>query len=127
MPKSSVEHIETDRKGPTVFVWDLDETLIIFQTLLDGRYVELFDGFKDTHKATLLGRRWETLILEVCDDYFFYNHVSSAPFLQKHGEYSSIILNQLVSQERFVREGHYKTRAFHPEFNFNVKQDKLNF
>ncbi|KAG0586287.1 hypothetical protein KC19_2G079200 [Ceratodon purpureus] len=75
MPKSSVEHIETDRKGPTVFVWDLDETLIIFQTLLDGRYVELFDGFKDTHKATLLGRRWETLILEVCDDYFFYNHV----------------------------------------------------
>lgn len=61
--------------GPTVFVWDLDETLIIFQTLLDGRYVELFDGFKDSHKATLLGRRWERLILEVCDDYFFYNQV----------------------------------------------------
>jgi EYA(Eyes Absent) family protein len=67
--------METDTKGPTVFVWDLDETLIIFQTLLDGRYVELFDGFKDSHKATLLGRRWESLILEVCDDYFYYNHV----------------------------------------------------
>jgi len=63
--------------GPTVFIWDLDETLIIFQTLLDGRYVELFDGFKDSHKATLLGRRWERLILEVCDDYFFYNLVKA--------------------------------------------------
>lgn len=69
-------------KGPTVFVWDLDETLIIFQTLLDGRYVELFDGFKDSQKATLLGRRWERLILEVCDDYFYYNHVSSGHFLK---------------------------------------------
>jgi hypothetical protein len=78
-----VEPHETAEKGPTVFVWDLDETLIIFQTLLDGRYVELFDGFKDSHKATLLGRRWERLILEVCDDYFFYSHVSGAPFLTK--------------------------------------------
>lgn len=58
-----------------VFVWDLDETLIIFQTLLDGRYVQHFDGFKDSAKAVGLGRRWERLILEVCDDYFFYNQV----------------------------------------------------
>lgn len=67
--------------GPTVFVWDMDETLVIFQTLLDGRYVELFDGFKDSHKATLLGRRWERLILEVCDEYFFYKQVSHVLFL----------------------------------------------
>lgn len=61
-----------------VFVWDLDETLIIFQTLLDGRYVQHFDGFKDSAKAVGLGRRWERLILEVCDDYFFYNQVKTA-------------------------------------------------
>nr|XP_024368717.1 developmental protein eyes absent-like [Physcomitrium patens] len=62
-------------KGLTVFVWDMDETLIIFQTLLDGRYVGLFDGYKDCQKATHLGRRWEQLILEVCDEYFFYQQV----------------------------------------------------
>lgn len=87
--------------GPTVFVWDLDETLIIFQTLLDGRYVELFDGFKDSHKATLLGRRWERLILEVCDDYFFYNQVSrEADFFLKtlsagHETYESLGIKQI--------------------------------
>lgn len=65
-------------KGLTVFVWDMDETLIIFQTLLDGRYVGLFDGYKDCQKATHLGRRWEQLILEVCDEYFFYQQVLSS-------------------------------------------------
>jgi hypothetical protein len=65
----------TDMRGPTVFVWDLDETLIIFQTLLNGQFAGLFDGFKDSHKAMSLGRRWERLILEVCDDYFNYKQV----------------------------------------------------
>jgi len=70
--------------GPTVFVWDMDETLIIFQTLLDGRYVELFDGFKDNRQATVLGRRWERLILDVCDDYFFYNQVEEHNYANVH-------------------------------------------
>ncbi|CAK9207324.1 unnamed protein product [Sphagnum jensenii] len=58
-----------------MFVWDLDETLIIFQTLSNGRYAELFSGFKDPWEGSVLGRRWEQLILEVCDDYFFYKQV----------------------------------------------------
>lgn len=60
---------------PTVFVWDLDETLIIFQTLSDGRYAALFDGVKDSHTAIMLGQRWERLILEICDEHFFYKQV----------------------------------------------------
>jgi hypothetical protein len=60
-----------------MFVWDLDETLIIFQTLSNGRYAELFSGFKDPWEGSVLGRRWEQLILEVCDDYFFYKQVKT--------------------------------------------------
>lgn len=62
---------------PTLFLWDLDETLIIFQTLSNGRYAELFKGSKDPREGSELGRRWEQLILDVCDDYFFYKQVRS--------------------------------------------------
>lgn len=72
IPEQNIDSPTATGKGPTVFVWDMDETLIVFQTLLDGQYVELFDGSKDSHKATQLGRRWERLVLEVCDEYFFY-------------------------------------------------------
>jgi EYA(Eyes Absent) family protein len=46
--------------------------------------VELFDGFKDNRKATFLGGRWERLILEVCDDYFFYNQVEEHNYSNVH-------------------------------------------
>lgn len=65
IPEQNIDSPTATGKGPTVFVWDMDETLIVFQTLLDGQYVELFDGSKDSHKATQLGRRWERLVLEV--------------------------------------------------------------
>lgn len=41
--------MNTTAESPTVFVWDLDETLSIFQTLLDREYADIFDGFKDRH------------------------------------------------------------------------------
>ena len=66
----------TDHKnGKRVLVWDLDETLIIFQTLSNGRYAHYFNGLKDPLFAVKLGRRWEKLIIQVCDDYFFYEQV----------------------------------------------------
>eukprot|EP00249_Psilotum_nudum_P022253 c28436_g1_i2 orf=322-1344(-) len=58
-----------------VYVWDLDETLIIFQTLCNGRYAELFNGLKDLSHGEKLGQRWAKLILEVCDEYFFYEQI----------------------------------------------------
>lgn len=62
---------------PTLYVWDLDETLIIFQTLRNGRYAESHKGSKDPQEACELGKRWESLILDICDDYFFYKQVGS--------------------------------------------------
>jgi len=73
--EEEIVHMVAPASSPTMFVWDLDETLIIFQTLSNGRYAELFSGFKDPWEGSVLGRRWEQLILEVCDDYFFYKQV----------------------------------------------------
>lgn len=74
----------TNSSDSVLFVWDLDETLIIFQTLSNGKFAELFQGSKDPRVGSDLGRRWESLILDVCDDYFFYKQVGS------HTEYLSI-------------------------------------
>ncbi|CAM6064517.1 unnamed protein product, partial [Sphagnum tenellum] len=70
-----VAQTKVQANNSMVFVWDLDETLIIFQTLSNGQYAKLFSGFKDPWEGTMLGHRWEQLILEVCDDYFFYKQV----------------------------------------------------
>ena len=77
---------------PTLYVWDLDETLIIFQTLRNGRYAELHKGYKDPQEACELGERWESLILDICDDYFFYKQVR---LLSENTIVSSFLINSL--------------------------------
>jgi hypothetical protein len=59
-----------------VYIWDMDETLILLKSLLDGSYAGAFDGLKDHEKSTEIGKRWENLILELCDEHFFYEEVS---------------------------------------------------
>lgn len=63
-------------KPMTVYVWDMDETLILFKSLLDGTYAAAFDGLKDTRIGVEIGKRWENHILQVCDEHFFYEEVS---------------------------------------------------
>lgn len=63
-----------------VYIWDMDETLILLKSLLNGAFAEAFNGSKDVKKGVELGRMWEDHILKMCDDYFFYEQVS----LQSH-------------------------------------------
>lgn len=58
-----------------VYVWDMDETLVLLNSLLKSSYAEAFNGLKDVQKGVELGRMWENLILQLCDDYFFYEQV----------------------------------------------------
>ena len=58
--------------GPLcVYIWDMDETLILLKSLLDGTY-----GLKDVKKGKEIGKLWENRILQVCDEIFFYEQVS---------------------------------------------------
>eukprot|EP00850_Spirogloea_muscicola_P000932 SM000003S11177 [mRNA] locus=s3:1403591:1407159:+ [translate_table: standard] len=56
-----------------VFVWDLDETLIVFQSLLSGDFAAAVG--KDPNAGRALGSRWEELILDFCDDQFFFKEM----------------------------------------------------
>ncbi|CAI5520802.1 unnamed protein product [Closterium sp. Naga37s-1] len=78
--------------GPRpVIIWDLDETLIIFQSLLSGKFAKTIldvreaagdscaggssDGRGVEERARELGEAWERLILDVCDDHFFFKEL----------------------------------------------------
>ncbi|GAB2296479.1 hypothetical protein Dimus_030594 [Dionaea muscipula] len=60
-----------------VYIWDLDETLILLKSLLNGSYAEAFNSSKDVQKGIDLGKMWENYILDVCDGYFFYEEIES--------------------------------------------------
>lgn len=72
-----------------VYVWDMDETLILLNSLLKSSYAEAFNGLKDAQKGVELGKVWENLILQLCDDNFFYDQIENynKPFLDVLSKY----------------------------------------
>ncbi|XP_072218418.1 eyes absent homolog 4 isoform X3 [Leuresthes tenuis] len=54
-----------------VFVWDLDETIIVFHSLLTGSYAQKFG--KDPPMAVTLGLRMEEMIFNLADTHLFFN------------------------------------------------------
>uniref|UniRef100_A0A3P9NYB3 Eyes absent homolog n=1 Tax=Poecilia reticulata TaxID=8081 RepID=A0A3P9NYB3_POERE len=58
-------------QGRRVFLWDLDETIIIFHSLLTGTYAQKFG--KDPATMLNLGLQMEELIFELADTHLFFN------------------------------------------------------
>lgn len=54
-----------------VFVWDLDETIIIFHSLLTGTYAQRYG--KEYHSSVSLGVRMEEMIFNLADSHLFFN------------------------------------------------------
>ena len=54
-----------------VFIWDLDETLILFHTLLTGSFASKYG--KDQRVLTELAHTMEGIIFDVADTTFFFN------------------------------------------------------
>lgn len=67
MPKPA-----TDR----VFIWDLDETIIVFHTLLTGTYGTKYNkSSQESHHIVQLGFRMEEMIYGLADTHFFFNDI----------------------------------------------------
>nr|CAD7408179.1 unnamed protein product [Timema cristinae] len=60
-----------------VFIWDLDETIIIFHSLLTGSYAQKYSKVSPvcSHSLTKLGYRMEEIIFNLADAHFFFNDV----------------------------------------------------
>ena len=83
------EEEERGREGAAtgrtaVIVWDLDETLIIFNSLLNGKFVQAKAEWEgklagnvesEEEEGRRLGEQWERMILTLCDDCFEFDQV----------------------------------------------------
>ncbi|PKA47739.1 protein-tyrosine phosphatase [Apostasia shenzhenica] len=79
----------TEVRPTNVYIWDMDETLILLKSLLDGTYAHAFGGSKDYSKGVEVGKLWEKQILKVCDENFFYEQIEDydEPFISALSEY----------------------------------------
>lgn len=59
-----------------VYIWDMDETLILLKSLLNEKFAESFNGSKNWMTSVRIGKEWEKHLLQICDDNFFYEQVS---------------------------------------------------
>ncbi|TWW71025.1 Eyes absent -like protein 1 [Takifugu flavidus] len=70
-----------------VFIWDLDETIIVFHSLLTGSYANRYG--RDPPTSVSLGLRMEEMIFNLADTHLFFNdlEVFTAPsFLHSRQE-----------------------------------------
>ncbi|KAK1805359.1 hypothetical protein P4O66_019193 [Electrophorus voltai] len=61
----------TDNDLERIFLWDLDETIIVFHSLLTGSFAQKFG--KDPATVLNLGLQMEELIFELADTHLFFN------------------------------------------------------
>ncbi|NXC14285.1 EYA1 protein, partial [Corythaeola cristata] len=65
------EHIDLILFLQRVFIWDLDETIIIFHSLLTGSYANRYG--RDPPTSVSLGLRMEEMIFNLADTHLFFN------------------------------------------------------
>lgn len=93
-------------KGPDrVFIWDLDETIIIFHSLLACTYANRYS--KDPMRMQYVATSMEELIFSVADQHFFFNDIENC---------DQVHIDDLSSDDNGQELNNYDFRAdgFHP-------------
>lgn len=65
--------LDNSKAPDRVFVWDLDETIIIFHTLISGNFADRYK--KNPSQSIQLGLQMENLIFNLAEATFFFNDV----------------------------------------------------
>ncbi|ELU18292.1 hypothetical protein CAPTEDRAFT_218995 [Capitella teleta] len=85
-----------------VFIWDLDETIIIFHSLMTGTFAQRFG--KDVPRGVTAGMRMEELIFSLSDTHLFFNDLEECD--QVHiDDVSSDDNGQDLSNYNFATDG----------------------
>lgn len=69
------QNADNSKPPERVFIWDLDETIIIFHSLITGAYANRYS--KDPMHMQLLGTGMEELIFNMADNHFFFNDIEN--------------------------------------------------
>ncbi|XP_043278582.1 eyes absent homolog 4 isoform X3 [Venturia canescens] len=71
---NSIGSADTSEAGPDrIFIWDLDETIVVFNSLLTGQFAT--KHAKDPAPLAQLAYRMEEMIFNLADSHFFFNDV----------------------------------------------------
>ncbi|XP_078254838.1 protein phosphatase EYA1 [Rhinoraja longicauda] len=85
-----------------VFIWDLDETIIVFHSLLTGSYANRYG--RDPPTSVSLGLRMEEMIFNLADSHLFFNDLEECD--QVHiDDVSSDDNGQDLSTYNFATDG----------------------
>ncbi|KAM9296972.1 protein phosphatase EYA2 [Gastrophryne carolinensis] len=97
-----------DNEIERVFVWDLDETIIIFHSLLTGTFASRYG--KDTTTAVRVGLMMEEMIFNLADTHLFFNDLEECD--QIHiDDVSSDDNGQDLSTYNFSADGFHSSVA----------------
>eukprot|EP00079_Xenopus_tropicalis_P030737 XP_012826943.1 PREDICTED: eyes absent homolog 2 isoform X2 [Xenopus tropicalis] len=97
-----------DNEIERVFVWDLDETIIIFHSLLTGTFATRYG--KDTTTAVRVGLMMEEMIFNLADTHLFFNDLEECD--QIHiDDVSSDDNGQDLSTYNFSADGFHSSAA----------------
>lgn len=99
---------ENAKISERVFVWDLDETIIIFHSLLTGSYANRYS--KDALQLQYLATGIEELIFSMADNHFFFSDIENCD--QAHiDDVSSDDNGQELTNYNFSTDGFHATTA----------------
>nr|XP_033770970.1 eyes absent homolog 2 isoform X4 [Geotrypetes seraphini] len=97
-----------DNEIERVFVWDLDETIIIFHSLLTGTFATRYG--KDTTTSVRVGLMMEEMIFNLADTHLFFNDLEDCD--QIHiDDVSSDDNGQDLSTYNFSADGFHSSAA----------------
>nr|XP_009669382.1 PREDICTED: eyes absent homolog 2 isoform X2 [Struthio camelus australis] len=97
-----------DNEIERVFVWDLDETIIIFHSLLTGTFASRYG--KDTTTSVRIGLMMEEMIFNLADTHLFFNDLEDCD--QIHiDDVSSDDNGQDLSTYNFSADGFHSSTA----------------
>eukprot|EP00808_Paulinella_micropora_P022932 g26442.t1 len=96
--KSNTTWAMDQSRKRTIYIWDLDETLIVFQSLLDSRNPKLA---WDQKEAQDIGSGLEELIFYMCDSHMFFKQIEAieAPHVDTYTSYDSGVSLRRVKWE----------------------------
>lgn len=72
--KKARTHAQASPPPPVVLVWDIDETLVIFNSLQNGEW-ERAHSDSGAGEAQALGSQWSSAVLDLADSHLFYKQV----------------------------------------------------
>jgi len=104
--RSSSALSDQEQNLERIFIWDLDETIIIFHSLLTGVYESKFG--KDNTTAVSLGLRMEEMIFNLAEDHLFFRDLAECD--QVHiDDVMADDNNQDLSDYNFETDGFHGT------------------